>query len=90
VDDIVVIAAWKSISYCQKLLLKEPSLGEEGDLLHVKGIWQLTSFHCISVIQKGFYAMKKLVLSGIMVASAFRPVLAGSLVRSSSLPMLGG
>ncbi len=34
-----------------------------------------TSFHCIAVNQKGFYAMKKLVPSGIVVASAFRQVL---------------
>jgi hypothetical protein len=63
-----------------KAALERPSW--EGRFYAFKG-HLATSFHCIAVIQKGLYAMKKLIPSGIMVASAFRPVSTGSLVRSS-------
>jgi hypothetical protein len=64
---------------CQKLLLEGPHWG--------RGIYASTghlaaSFHCISLDPKRFLCNEKLALSGIMVASAFRPVLADSLVRS--------
>ncbi len=80
-DEIVCChGAMKINLLLSKAAVGRPSL-EEGDFMHVKGSWQLLPFTAFQFSKKGLYALKKLVLSGIMVASAFRLVLAGSLVR---------